>query len=175
MVLVLGDHYNELIVQKDLIKNVIKQEEESFLRTLASGLKRIEDFTTNSSLISGVQVFELYDTYGFPKDLSKLILKEKNIDFDENEFDIEMKKQQDRSKKSADNDVGQWKVLSENSNEDFVGYESLDFKTTISRYRISSAKDQSLYHITLDKTPFYAEGGGQIGDTGFLIFEKRKD
>ena len=174
LVLVLGDHYNELIVQKDLIKNVIKQEEESFLRTLASGLKRIEDFTTNSSLISGVQVFELYDTYGFPKDLSKLILKEKNIDFDENEFDIEMKKQQDRSKKTADNDVGQWKVLLENSNEDFVGYESLDFKTTISRYRISSVKDQSLYHITLDKTPFYAEGGGQIGDTGFLIFENEK-
>ncbi|MBT7896329.1 MAG: alanine--tRNA ligase [Flavobacteriales bacterium] len=174
LVLVLGDHYNELIVQKDLIKNVIKQEEESFLRTLASGLKRIEDFTANSSLISGVQVFELYDTYGFPKDLSKLILKEKNIDFDENEFDIEMKKQQDRSKKTADNDVGQWKVLLENSNEDFVGYESLDFKTTISRYRISSVKDQSLYHITLDKTPFYAEGGGQIGDTGFLIFENEK-
>lgn len=174
LVLVLGDHYNELIVQKDLIKNVIKQEEESFLRTLASGLKRIEDFTTNSSLVSGVQVFELYDTYGFPKDLSKLILKEKNIDFDENEFDIEMKKQQDRSKKTADNDVGQWKVLLENSNEDFVGYESLDFKTTISRYRISSVKDQSLYHITLDKTPFYAEGGGQIGDTGFLIFENEK-
>ena len=174
LVLVLGDHYNELIVQKDLIKNVIKQEEESFLRTLASGLKRIEDFTTNSSLISGVQVFELYDTYGFPKDLSKLILKEKNIDFDENEFDIEMKKQQDRSKKTADNDIGQWKVLLENSNEDFVGYESLDFKTTISRYRISSVKDQSLYHITLDKTPFYAEGGGQIGDTGFLIFENEK-
>ena len=174
LVLVLGDHYNELIVQKDLIKNVIKQEEESFLRTLASGLKRIEDFTTNSSVISGVQVFELYDTYGFPKDLSKLILKEKNIDFDENEFDIEMKKQQDRSKKTADNDVGQWKVLLENSNEDFVGYESLDFKTTISRYRISSVKGQSLYHITLDKTPFYAEGGGQIGDTGFLIFENDK-
>ena len=174
LVLVLGDHYNELIVQKDLIKNVIKQEEESFLRTLASGLKRIENFTTNSSLISGVQVFELYDTYGFPKDLSKLILKERNIDFDENEFDIEMKKQQDRSKKTADNDVGQWKVLLENSNEDFVGYESLDFKTTISRYRISSVKGQSLYHITLDKTPFYAEGGGQIGDTGFLIFENDK-
>ena len=170
----LGDQYNELRVQKDLIKSVIKQEEESFLRTLALGLKKIEDFTANSSIISGAQVFELYDTYGFPKDLTELILKEKNIDFDENEFTIEMKKQQNRSKKSADNEIGEWKVILNDSAEEFVGYKKYVITTSISRYRSVSIKDKIFFHIVLDQTPFYAEGGGQIGDTGFLEFAKDK-
>jgi len=168
----LGDQYSELRVQKDLIKSVIKQEEESFLRTLALGLKRIEDFTTNSSVVSGAQVFELYDTYGFPKDLTELILKEKNIDFDESEFIVEMQKQQNRSKKSADNEIGEWKVLLKNSNEEFVGYQNYMINTSISRYRSVSVKDKIFFHIVLDQTPFYYEGGGQVGDTGFLEFAK---
>ena len=170
----LGDHYSELRAQKDLISSVIKQEETSFLTTLDRGLKRIEDFTADTCNISGAQVFELYDTYGFPKDLTRLILKEKNIDFDENEFEIEMKKQQKRSKESADNDVGEWTILLKDSKEEFVGYEFYEVKTIISRYRAVSVKGKDLFHVCLGQTPFYPEGGGQVGDTGLLSFDKEK-
>ena len=171
---VLGNHYDELKAQKDLIKSVILQEEESFLRTLALGLKRIEDFTIGSSIISGSQVFELYDTYGFPKDLTKLILKEKNIDFDEKEFLVEMQKQKERSKKSADNEIGEWSVVSKSCKEEFVGYENYVVSTSVSRYRTVISKGNFFYNLVLDQTPFYAEGGGQIGDVGYLEFNKIK-
>ena len=171
---VLGNHYTELKAQKDLIKSVIKQEEESFLKTLTLGLKRIEDFTSTSSIISGSQVFELYDTYGFPKDLTKLILKEKNIDFDEKEFLVEMQKQKERSKKSADNEIGEWSVISKSCKEEFVGYEIYIVSTSVSRYRTVISKGKTFYNLVLDQTPFYAEGGGQIGDIGYLEFNKIK-
>jgi alanyl-tRNA synthetase len=174
LVFILGNHYDELKAQKDLIKSVIRQEEESFLRTLALGLKRIEDFTIGSSIISGSQVFELYDTYGFPKDLTKLILKEKNIDFDEKEFLVEMQKQKERSKKSADNEIGAWSVVSKNCKEEFVGYKNYVFSTSVSRYRAVISKGKTFYNLVLDQTPFYAEGGGQIGDVGYLEFNKIK-
>ena len=171
---VLGNHYTELKAQKDLIKSVIKQEEESFLKTLTLGLKRIEDFTSTSSIISGSQVFELYDTYGFPKDLTKLILKEKNIDFDDKEFLVEMQKQKERSKKSADNEIGEWSVISKSCKEEFVGYEIYLVSTSVSRYRTVISKGKTFYNLVLDQTPFYAEGGGQIGDIGYLEFNKIK-
>ena len=171
---VLGNHYTELKAQKDLIKSVIKQEEESFLKTLYLGLKRIEDFTSTSSIISGSQVFELYDTYGFPKDLTKLILKEKNIDFDDKEFLVEMQKQKERSKKSADNEIGEWSVISKSCKEEFVGYEIYLVSTSVSRYRTVISKGKTFYNLVLDQTPFYAEGGGQIGDIGYLEFNKIK-
>ena len=171
---VLGNHYTELKAQKDLIKSVIKQEEESFLKTLTLGLKRIEDFTSTSSIISGSQVFELYDTYGFPKDLTKLILKEKNIDFDDKEFLVEMQKQKERSKKSADNEIGEWSVISKSCKEEFIGYEIYLFSTSVSRYRTVISKGKTFYNLVLDQTPFYAEGGGQIGDIGYLEFNKIK-
>ena len=171
---VLGNHYTELKAQKDLIKSVIKQEEESFLKTLTLGLKRIEDFTSTSSIISGSQVFELYDTYGFPKDLTKLILKEKNIDFDDKEFLVEMQKQKERSKKSADNEIGEWSVISKSCKEEFVGYEIYIVSTSVSRYRPVISKGKTFYNLVLDQTPFYAEGGGQIGDIGYLEFNKIK-
>ena len=171
---VLGNHYTELKAQKDLIKSVIKQEEESFLKTLTLGLKRIEDFTSTSSIISGSQVFELYDTYGFPKDLTKLILKEKKIDFDEKEFLVEMQKQKERSKKSADNEIGEWSVISKSCKEEFVGYEIYIVSTSVSRYRTVISKGKTFYNLVLDQTPFYAEGGGQIGDIGYLEFNKIK-
>ena len=171
---VLGNHYTELKAQKDLIKSVIKQEEESFLKTLTLGLKRIEDFTSTSSIISGSQVFELYDTYGFPKDLTKLILKEKNIDFDDKEFLVEMQKQKERSKKSADNEIGEWSVISKSCKEEFVGYEIYIVSTSVSRYRTVISKGKTFYNLVLDQTPFYAEGGGQIGDIGYLEFNKIK-
>jgi alanyl-tRNA synthetase len=171
---VLGNHYTELKAQKYLIKSVIKQEEESFLKTLTLGLKRIEDFTSTSSIISGSQVFELYDTYGFPKDLTKLILKEKNIDFDDKEFLVEMQKQKERSKKSADNEIGEWSVISKSCKEEFVGYEIYIVSTSVSRYRTVISKGKTFYNLVLDQTPFYAEGGGQIGDIGYLEFNKIK-
>ena len=171
---VLGNHYTELKAQKDLIKSVIKQEEESFLKTLTLGLKRIEDFTSTSSIISGSQVFELYDTYGFPKDLTKLILKEKNIDFDDKEFLVEMQKQKERSKKSADNEIGEWSVISKSCKEEFVGYEIYLVSTSVSRYRTVISKGKTFYNLVLDQTPFYPEGGGQIGDIGYLEFNKIK-
>ena len=141
---VLGNHYDELKAQKDLIKSVIMQEEESFLRTLALGLKRIEDFTSRSSIISGSQVFELYDTYGFPKDLTKLILKEKNIDFDEKEFLVEMQKQKERSKKSADNEISEWSQIGD------IGY--LEFNK-IKILVLDTQKENNLIHHIVKDLP----------------------
>jgi len=170
----LGDHYNELKAQKKLISDVIKQEEISFLKTLTSGLKRLDVILSNKSNISGLEVFELYDTYGFPKDLTELILKEKDIGFNEKEFYDEMGKQKNRSKKSADNDVGEWEIVLKESKEKFVGYSDYCVGTKISRIRTISEKNKVLFHIVLDKTPFYAESGGQIGDTGFLLSKDSK-
>ena len=165
----LGEHYSELKTQQNLISDVIKQEEISFLKTLTSGLKRLDIILLNNSNISGIEVFELYDTYGFPKDLTELILKEKGISFDEKEFYDEMEKQKNRSKKSADNDTGEWEIVLKDSSEDFVGYSDYRINTKISRFRTVSEKNKVSFHIVLDKTPFYAESGGQIGDTGFLL------
>ena len=170
----LGDHYNELKAQQNLISDVIKQEEISFLKTLTSGLKRLDFILLNDNNISGVEVFELYDTYGFPKDLTELILKEKGISFDEKEFYDEMEKQKNRSKKSADNDTGEWEIVLKDTSEDFVGYSDYCINTKISRFRKVSEKKKVSFHIVLDKTPFYAESGGQIGDTGFLLSKDSK-
>ncbi|MFL2568292.1 MAG: alanine--tRNA ligase [Flavobacteriales bacterium] len=170
----LGDHYNELTAQQNLISDVIKQEEISFLKTLTTGLKRLDVILLNNTNISGIEVFELYDTYGFPKDLTELILKEKGIGFNEKEFYDEMEKQKTRSKKSADNDIGEWEIVLKDSKEEFVGYSNYSVSTKISRIRTISEKNKVLFHIVLEKTPFYAESGGQIGDTGFLLSKDSK-
>ena len=170
----LGDHYNELTAQQNLISDVIKQEEISFLKTLTTGLKRLDVILLNKTNISGVEVFELYDTYGFPKDLTELILKEKGIGFNEKEFYDEMEKQKNRSKKSADNDIGEWEIVLKGSKEEFIGYSDYCVSTKISRIRSISAKNKVLFHIVLDQTPFYAESGGQIGDTGYLTSNEDK-
>ena len=170
----LGEHYSELKTQQNLISDVIKQEEISFLKTLTSGLKRLDVILLNNTNISGVEVFELYDTYGFPKDLTQLILKEKDISFNEKEFYDEMEKQKNRSKKSADNDTGEWEIVLKDSSENFVGYSDYRTDTKISRFRTVSEKNKISFHIVLDKTPFYAESGGQIGDTGFLLSKDSK-
>ena len=165
----MGDHFPELKSQKELIQKVIKEEEDSFLKTLADGLKKIEQITKKSTLeISGKQVFELYDTYGFPADLTALILSEQNLSFNKAEFEIAMKEQKDRSKQAGEIKKGDWIVLIENEKVEFVGYNDLETEVKITRYREVKSQDGLLYQLVFNITPFYPEGGGQVGDTGII-------
>jgi len=165
----MGSQFNELKAQKDLIQKVVKEEEESFLRTLEDGLKRIEQITKNAKgEIAGKQIFELYDTYGFPADLTSLILSEQNLSFNQTDFDVAMQEQKDRSKKSGKIEKGDWEVLLKNEKEGFVGYDSLETEVKITRYRKVKTKDGEQYQLVFNLSPFYPEGGGQIGDTGVI-------
>ncbi|MBC8510278.1 MAG: alanine--tRNA ligase, partial [Cryomorphaceae bacterium] len=165
----MGSQFNELKAQKDLIQKVVKEEEESFLRTLEDGLKRIEQITKNAKgEIAGKQIFELYDTYGFPVDLTSLILSEQNLSFNQTDFDLSMQEQKDRSKKSGKIEKGDWEVLLEDEKEEFVGYTYLETEVKITRYRKVKTKDGQQYQLVFNLTPFYPEGGGQVGDTGVI-------
>jgi alanyl-tRNA synthetase len=165
----MGESFPELKAQKELIQKVVKQEEESFLRTLAEGLKRIEQITKGfSKNISGKQVFELYDTYGFPVDLTALILSEQGLSFDKEELDMSMKQQKDRSKEASKIEKGDWIVLIEDEVEEFVGYSNLDTEVSITKYREVKYHDNLQYQLVFNITPFYPEGGGQVGDTGII-------
>ncbi|MCK4561741.1 MAG: alanine--tRNA ligase, partial [Flavobacteriaceae bacterium] len=167
----MGKTFPEIIAQKHLIQNVIKEEENSFLRTLDQGLILLDNIikNNNSKIISGKKAFELYDTYGFPKDLTALILREKELDFDEDEFDTEMEKQKSRSRAAAVIDTDDWVILQEDNEEEFIGYDYLEAKVKITRYRkVSSKKEGDMYQLVFNMTPFYAEGGGQVGDKGYL-------
>jgi len=165
----MGEQFEELKAQKDLIQKVVKEEEESFLRTLEDGLKRIEQITKNAKgEISGKQVFELYDTYGFPADLTALILSEQNLSFNQAEFDVAMKEQKDRSKQAGKIEKGDWTVLIEDEKEEFVGYKNLETEVKITRYREVTSKAGKQYQLVFNLTPFYPEGGGQVGDTGTI-------
>jgi len=168
----MGDAFPEIKAQKSLVENVIKEEENSFLKTLDQGLQLLENIIKESETekISGKNVFELYDTYGFPKDLTALILKEKGLYFDENEFESAMQEQKNRSKFASEITKDDWKVLIAGNIETFIGYDTLECEAKITRFRkTESKKDGILYQIVLDKTPFYPEGGGQIGDKGFFF------
>jgi alanyl-tRNA synthetase len=168
----MGSQFNELKAQKDLIQKVVKEEEESFLRTLEDGLKRIEQITKNvKGEIAGKQIFELYDTYGFPSDLTSMILSEQNLSFNQTDFDIAMQEQKDRSKKSGKIEKGDWEVLIEDEKEEFVGYTYLETEVKITRYRKVKTKDGQQYQLVFNLTPFYPEGGGQVGDTGIIEFQ----
>lgn len=169
----MGEFFPELVKQQKLVTEVIKEEETSFLKTIEHGLKRIdliinETISKNEKTLPGAAVFELYDTYGFPADLSRIIAEEKQLTVDEKGFDEEMEKQKQRSKKSSAQKVYDWVVLEEKA-ETFVGYDQIETETYITRYRKVENKDGEFYQIVLSKSPFYPEGGGQIGDKGILI------
>jgi alanyl-tRNA synthetase len=161
--------FPELQKQEAFVSKVIREEEEAFLRTLEKGLKRIEDIIAGSSnSISGKDAFELYDTYGFPFDLTRLIASERKLEVDEKGFNDEMTKQKDRSRAATKIDTDDWIILNEGNKNEFVGYDSLEVEAIVLKYRKVKAKNKEAYQVVLDKTPFYAESGGQAGDTGEL-------
>jgi alanyl-tRNA synthetase len=160
--------FPEVYKQQDFLNKVILEEEQAFLRTLDSGLKRLNGIMQQSKAsIQGNDAFELYDTYGFPLDLTKLIAKENNLNVDEPGFEQAMQVQKERSRHATLVDAQDWVVLQEKSNK-FVGYNQLEIETEIVKYRKVSAKGKDSYQIVLAETPFYAESGGQVGDTGVL-------
>ena len=171
----MGTAYPELNAQKDLIAKVIKEEEESFLRTLETGIRLLEKTMAEAKAagkteISGKDTFTLYDTFGFPLDLTELILRENGMTADTQEFDAEMQQQKQRARNAAAVETGDWITLKEGTTE-FVGYDYTEYEVSILRYRQIKQKNQTLYQIVLDYTPFYAESGGQVGDTGVLVNE----
>ncbi len=167
----MGEAFPELVSQKNLCENVIREEENSFLRTLDQGLVLLDEIIKESAdkKVSGKKAFELYDTYGFPIDLTALILQEKGFSLDQEEFEKELQKQKDRSRNASKMISGDWQIVSDGETEGFVGYDSLEAEVKILRYRkTESKKEGELYQMVFDKTPFYPEGGGQVGDRGVL-------
>jgi alanyl-tRNA synthetase len=165
--------FPELLLQLDFVSKVIKEEEDAFLRTLDKGLKRIDETITlsqSSKVIEGKVAFELYDTYGFPIDLTMLIASENSLTVDETGFQKEMQQQKNRSRSAAVLDTEDWVTLIENVSNQFVGYDSLEAQSKVIKYRKVSSKAKAFYQLILATTPFYAESGGQVGDTGTLQF-----
>jgi alanyl-tRNA synthetase len=167
----MGDAFPELKEQKQLIQNVIKEEEHSFLKTLDQGLVLLDVIISNAktNTIDGGKAFELYDTFGFPIDLTALILSEKGYALDEAGFDVAMQAQKKRSKSASEMSKQDWEVLAYDNEQEFIGYDTLQTDVKIVKYRkITSKKEGVQYQLVFDFTPFYAEGGGQIGDKGYL-------
>ena len=164
--------FPELLQQADFVKKVVFEEENNFLRTLDSGIRRIEDFIANAKQksIDGRSAFELYDTYGFPFDLTSLIAAENGFSVDEKGFEVAMKEQKDRSRAATELDMGDWTVLEDTPSTKFIGYDVFGTETHVTKYRKIKSKGREQYQLVLAQTPFYAESGGQIGDTGLLTF-----
>ncbi len=174
-----GDHYPEISSLKELISKIILEEETAFLKTLGKGLKMIEKMISdlkkrNKEILPGKIAFELYDTYGFPSDLTRLILKENGMELDIQGFENEMKNQKNRSREDASLDAGDWTIIRDTGDTMFTGYEKTEEEVLIAKYRMVKIKGKEVCHIVLDKTPFYAESGGQVGDTGFIASKKEK-
>ncbi len=173
----MGVAFPELKSQKKLISQVIQEEEISFLRTLDQGLQLLDTVIANAKdkTVSGKKAFELYDTFGFPIDLTALILSERGYSLNEKEFNEELQKQKDRSRAASEVATDDWTVLNNSNKEPFIGYDHTETEVKITRYRkVNSKKDGELYQIVLDSTPFYPEGGGQVGDKGFLESKDEK-
>ena len=171
--------FPELKQQLDFVSKVVKEEEDAFLRTLDKGLKRIDDMVAMSAAsvskeIEGKAVFELFDTFGFPIDLTRLIASENNISIDEKGFEAEMLQQKNRSRAASVQDTEDWVVLTEEPGEGFVGYKDILVTTRVTKYRKIKAKGKEQYQLVLATTPFYAESGGQVGDIGYLQFGEEK-
>jgi len=167
----MGDFFPEIKSQQSLVTNVIREEEASFLRTLDQGLQLLDNVIaqTEGNEVSGAKAFELYDTFGFPEDLTALILKEKGLNYNKVEYDAELLKQKTRSRAAGEVAKDDWVTLVEGNTESFVGYDQLENEVKITRYRkIDSAKEGVQYQLVLSATPFYPEGGGQVGDRGVL-------
>lgn len=174
----MGDAYPELIAQKTLIEKVIKEEEESFLHTLETGIRLLdkkiaETKSAGANVISGTDAFTLYDTYGFPLDLTELILRENKMEVNIEEFNAEMQKQKERARNAAAIETGDWVTIKDGDSR-FDGYDYFECDAEILRYRKIKQKNKELYQLVLDKTPFYAEMGGQVGDSGWLIHGDEK-
>lgn len=168
----MGEFFPEIKSQQQLVTNVIREEEASFLRTLEQGLQLLDKVVaeTKGKEVSGAKAFELYDTFGFPIDLTALILREKGYSFNETEFELELQKQKARSRAASEVSTEDWNVLIPGNIETFVGYDQVENQVKITRIRkVDSKKDGVLYQIVLDNTPFYPEGGGQVGDKGTLV------
>src|SRR5699024_667278 len=167
----MGEAFPELIKEKNLIVNVIREEENSFLRTLDHGLVLLDNIIQQNegNIVSGAKAFELYDTYGFPIDLTALILREKGLELDEKVFEEELEKQKTRSREATKLTTGDWVQLREDDEQEFVGYDLLETTVRIVRYRkVTNKKEGEMYQLVFNLTPFYAEGGGQVGDKGYL-------
>ena len=167
----MGEFFPEIKSQQQLVTNVIREEEASFLRTLEQGLILLENIITNATekVISGKRAFILYDTYGFPIDLTSLILRERGLELDEAEFEIELQIQKERSRAASKVKAGDWQILIDDPEVEFLGYDYTEANVKITRYRkVESAKEGEIYQLVFNMTPFYPEGGGQIGDTGVL-------
>jgi alanyl-tRNA synthetase len=167
----MGDAFPEIKAQETLAQNVIKEEEHSFLKTLEQGLLLLDTIVANTKgkEVSGKKVFELKDTYGFPEDLTALILSEKGYSYNEEAYKVALKEQQDRGRQATAIETDDWQILIEDEEEEFVGYDTLEVDIKLTRYRkVTTQKDGEQYQLVFNMTPFYPEGGGQVGDKGFI-------
>ena len=175
----MGEAFPELASQQQLVEKVMKEEEESFLRTLSTGIKLLDDLMTkakaeDSKEISGKDAFVLYDTYGFPLDLTELITRENGLSVDSKGFAVEMEAQKNRSRNAAAQETDDWVELRKIEKTEFVGYDRLETEIRIARYRKVTQKKKAFYQLVFDQTPFYGESGGQVGDSGYIEFEDVK-
>ncbi|QIA09587.1 alanine--tRNA ligase [Draconibacterium halophilum] len=172
----MGDAFPELVSQQTLIEKVIKEEEESFLRTLSTGIKLLDDIISKAKKdgakeIAGKDAFVLYDTFGFPLDLTELIARENDLGVDQKGFTVEMQAQKDRSRNAAAQETDDWVELRKIEKTEFLGYDKLEAEIEIARYRKVTQKKKSFYQLVFDQTPFYGESGGQVGDAGYIEFD----
>jgi len=172
----MGEAFPELVSQQNLIEKVIKEEEESFLRTLSTGIKLLDDIISkakndSAKEITGKDAFVLYDTYGFPLDLTELITRENGLGVDEKGFAVEMQAQKDRSRNAAAQETDDWVELRKIEKTEFLGYDRLEAEIRIARYRKVTQKKKAFYQLVFDQTPFYGESGGQVGDLGYIEFD----